>query len=246
MNKRAPGDDELAQLMREFRETHRKPQDYVASEMGIHKDKIRCFERGEQMPTIPELRRFGKVVGLTATEWNKLESRLAALVRGEPRQLTQPSDESPPIRLDEQVQRAKIYAEAPALFQHRTITSLHLLFSLCEEDFVFIGSDDLRNLLKVDTLRQYLEGARVFGTHASGYQIAKGYQDIFKKAKELASQERDIEVNVLHLLRAISEVKPNSIKEYLQYIKVSWEQFSQTYQVRQGPPSPLSGNPHFS
>lgn len=68
-----PGKKELGATMCKFREERGLSQKKVADEMmEISEDKLRKFERGEQMPTILELRKFCDRLELTGPEIQEL------------------------------------------------------------------------------------------------------------------------------------------------------------------------------
>src|SRR5215211_2447407 len=76
------GDVRLGSRMRQLRQAYGRRQGNVARGMHVHPDKLRRFEKGEQMPTHHELQKFGVVLELPNTEANELFQLAAHAVRG--------------------------------------------------------------------------------------------------------------------------------------------------------------------
>ena len=68
-----PGDTALGEVMREIRERRNFSQEFVAGKLGIKSDKLRHFEQGIQMPTIPELKRFRDELRLNEVELQSID-----------------------------------------------------------------------------------------------------------------------------------------------------------------------------
>ena len=137
------------------------------------------------------------------------------------------------LLLDNKVKKVKSFAEIEtiSLFQQNTITSLHLLFSLFETSIAFANRREIRKLLKINTLRQYIKDYAKAQQNKTDpeRQTTKDFERIFEKATELRRDE-DAKVTVNHLINAILVIRPQSISNYFDFIKLTWEEFSDVSQ----------------
>jgi transcriptional regulator with XRE-family HTH domain len=83
------GDVRLGSRMRQLRQAYSRTQENVARGMHVNPDKLRRFEKGEQMPTHHELQKFGVVLELPNSEADELFQLAAHAVRGGSRQASQ-------------------------------------------------------------------------------------------------------------------------------------------------------------
>lgn len=136
--------------------------------------------------------------------------------------------------LDNKVKKVKSFAEIETayLFQQKTITSLHLLFSLFETNISFARRRELKSLLKMTTLRQYIKdyAKTKQGKSIEVRQTTRDFEGIFEKADEIRRLQGDTKLTVDHLINAIAIIHPQSITDYFASINITWEQFSETSQ----------------
>lgn len=78
MRKTEIGDPYLGRVIYELRKRCKRTQEEVAFEMSIKADKLRRFERGEQLPSLRELRSFRSALGLSQTDWDIILDRYLA------------------------------------------------------------------------------------------------------------------------------------------------------------------------